>query len=41
MIDSAEKRGQLIRHLEDALTVVEQLDDATTEYLIARALIRQ
>ena len=27
MIDSAEKRGQPIRHLEDALELAEQLDD--------------
>jgi hypothetical protein len=38
MIDSAEKRGQLIRHLEDALALAEQLDDGMTEYLIERAL---
>jgi hypothetical protein len=35
---SAEKRGQLIRCLEDALAFAEQLDDGTTEYLIERAL---
>jgi hypothetical protein len=38
MIDLAEKRGQLIKCLEDALTLAEQLDDGTTEYLIERAL---
>jgi hypothetical protein len=38
MIDSAEKRGQLIRCLEDALALAEQLDDGTTEYLVERAL---
>jgi hypothetical protein len=33
-----ERRGQLIRHLEDALALAEQLDDGLTEYLIERAL---
>jgi hypothetical protein len=38
MMDSAEKRGRLIRCLEDALVLAEQLDDGLTEYLIERAL---
>jgi hypothetical protein len=38
MIDSAEKRGQLVRQLEDALALAEQLEDGTTEYLVERAL---
>jgi len=38
MIDSAEKRGQIIKHLEDALALVDELNDGPTGYLIERAL---
>jgi hypothetical protein len=38
MIDKADKRGQLIRHLEDALALADEIDDGRTGYLIERAL---
>jgi hypothetical protein len=38
MIDSAEKRGQIIKHLEDALALADELQDGPTGYLIERAL---
>jgi hypothetical protein len=38
MNDSAEKRGQIIMHLEDALALAEELNDGPTGYLIERAL---
>jgi hypothetical protein len=38
MIDKADKRGQLIRHLEDALAVADEIGDGRTGYLIERAL---
>ncbi len=38
MINSAQKRGQLIRYLEDALALADELQDGTTGYLIERAL---
>jgi len=38
MMDDAEKRGQLIRHLEDALTLADEIQDGHTGYLIERAL---
>ena len=34
----AEKRGQLIRHLEDALALADEIDDGQTGFLIERAL---
>jgi hypothetical protein len=37
-MDTAQKRGELIRHLEDALTLADDLQDGTTGYLIERAL---
>jgi hypothetical protein len=37
-MDDAEKRGQLIRHLEDALALADELEDGHTGYLIERAL---
>ena len=37
-MNAPERRGQLIRMLEDALTIAEDLGDGTTEYLIERAL---
>jgi len=38
MTDDADKRGQLIRHLEDALAVADEIDDGQTGFLIERAL---
>ena len=38
MIDSAEKRGHLIRHLEEALALADELRDGQTGFLIERAL---
>jgi glutamate mutase epsilon subunit len=38
MMDDAEKRGQLIRHLEDALALADEIQDGHTGYLIERAL---
>jgi hypothetical protein len=38
MIDSAEKRGQIIKHIEDALALADELNDGPTRYLIERAL---
>jgi hypothetical protein len=34
MMDQAEKRGQLIRHLEDALALADEIQDGHTGYLI-------
>jgi len=36
--DQMEKRGQLIRQLEEALALAEDLKDGATTYLIERAL---
>jgi hypothetical protein len=38
MTDEAEKRGQIIRHLEDALTLADEIEDGQTGFLIERAL---
>jgi hypothetical protein len=38
MIDPASKRGELIKHLEDAMAIADELRDGTTGYLIERAL---
>jgi hypothetical protein len=38
MIDAAEKRGRIIRHLEDALAVADEIEDGNTGLLIERAL---
>jgi hypothetical protein len=38
MTDHAEKRGQLIRHLEDALALADEIEDGQTGLLIERAL---
>jgi hypothetical protein len=38
MIDSAEKRGQIIQRLEQALALAEEIADASTGFLIERAL---
>jgi hypothetical protein len=34
----AEKRGLIIRHLEDALALADEIQDGHTGYLIERAL---
>jgi len=38
MTDEADKRGQLIRHLEDALALADEIEDGNTGFLIERAL---
>jgi hypothetical protein len=38
MISAAEIRGQIIRHLEDALALADELQDGQTGFLIERAL---
>lgn len=38
MSDEAEKRGQIIQLLEEALTLADEIDDGNTGYLIERAL---
>jgi hypothetical protein len=38
MVDQADKRGQLIRYLEDALPLADEIEDGNTGYLIERAL---
>jgi len=38
IMTEAEKRGQLIRHLEDALALADEIDDGQTGFLIERAL---
>jgi hypothetical protein len=38
MSDAAAARGELIRYLENALAIADELDDGQTGYLIERAL---
>ena len=38
MTDPASKRGELIKRLEDALAIAEELDDGLTMYMVGRAL---
>jgi hypothetical protein len=38
MTDEPDKRGQIIRHLEDALALADEIEDGHTGYLIERAL---
>jgi hypothetical protein len=38
MIDPADKRGEIIKHLEDAMAIADELEDGATGYLIERAL---
>jgi hypothetical protein len=38
MINSAQKRGELIKHLEDALALADEIQDGQTGFLIERAL---
>jgi hypothetical protein len=37
--DEAEKRGELIRPLEEALALADEIDDGQTGFLIERALV--
>ncbi len=37
-MDLADKRGVLIKHLEDALTLADEIADNVTGYLIERSL---
>jgi hypothetical protein len=38
MIDQAAARGELIRYLENALAIADEIEDGKTGYLIERAL---
>jgi hypothetical protein len=38
MINEAEKRGQIIRHLEEALALADEIEDGNTGFLIELAL---
>jgi hypothetical protein len=38
MTDEAEKRRQLIRHLEEALGLADEMEDGQTGFLIERAI---
>jgi hypothetical protein len=38
MTDKSEKRGQLIRHLEDALALADGIEDSQSGFLIERAI---
>jgi uncharacterized membrane protein (UPF0127 family) len=38
MLDVAEKRGQIIRFLEEALALADEIEDAHSGYMIERAL---
>jgi hypothetical protein len=38
MINEAEERGRIIKHLEEALAIAEEIEDGTTGYLIEQAL---
>jgi hypothetical protein len=38
MTDKTGKRGRLIRHLEDALALADEIEDGNTGFLIERAL---
>jgi hypothetical protein len=37
MTHEADKRGQLIRHLEEALVLADEIEDGSTGFLIERA----
>jgi hypothetical protein len=37
-MDLAEKRGEIIKHLEHALAIADEIEDGETGYLIERAL---
>jgi hypothetical protein len=38
MMDEVEKRGHIIRHLEDAFALADEIEDGLTGFLIERAL---
>jgi murein endopeptidase len=38
MLDTAQKRATLMRHLEGAMALAHELNEPTTEYLIERAI---
>jgi hypothetical protein len=38
MTDEADKRGQLIRHLQEALALADEIEDGNMGFLIERAL---
>jgi hypothetical protein len=38
MIDTPETRGQIIKHLEEALALADEIEDGNTGFLIERAL---
>jgi len=38
MPDPADRRGELIKLLDDAMTIAEELEDGSTAHLIERAL---
>jgi hypothetical protein len=38
MTDPADKRGQLIKHLEEAFALADEMEDGEIEFLIERAL---
>ena len=38
MIDAPAKRGELIKHLEEAMAIADELEDGMTGYLIESAL---
>jgi hypothetical protein len=38
MLDAVQRRAAMIRHLEEALAVADELNEAATGYLIERAL---
>jgi hypothetical protein len=41
MTDHAEKRGQLIHHLEEALTLADEIEDGQTGFLSSARLMRR
>jgi hypothetical protein len=38
MINPADRRGELIKHLEDAMAIIDELEDGMTGHLIEGAL---
>ena len=38
MIDPVTKRGELIKHLQEAMAIADELEDGMTGYLIENAL---
>jgi hypothetical protein len=38
MAGQADKRGRLVRHLEEALALADEIEDGNTGFLIERAL---